>query len=374
MERSGSDGKGDFNLLPAQKFDRDSGARKRATWDSNRKHFKNGGSAGSNHVAKRVREHDPITPPSVFRNSPEPDRARELRAIKNQLLQCVYNRVIQHSEWRYNTLPGVCPKNMRHTNVKEIREGSWMVAPKSDGVRLIILIFDNKYWFFDRSFCITKSGDSTMKKLCCLDCEMVSAVEDQTPVLLVHDAYTTEGLNVSELSFDVRLKAAKKCVEALRHALDSYVLIVKTFVDATPGSIKSLEHSIHKMDLFMHGRVFREIKTDGLIFVKTDSAGHEQRAEKVLKWKPPDRCTVDFCVEDGSINLHHNDTLIPIAPYKNPLIQQGSIAEFGLASNGNWVLHCLRSDRNKPNSVAAAFQTLTFKQSALFLWDMLVGE
>jgi len=304
----------------------------------------------------------------------ESDSERAGVITKTKILNAVYGRVVEHPSWRLSVLPGVCPKVMTAEHVRNIKRGGWMCAPKTDGQRVIVFVEDGVATFFDRSFSVLFIGvvQQTLDKMTVLDGELIHCNEDDTQILVVHDAFCVEGINVSNINFKMRLRMAMKVCEKLGHKLVSTIYVVcKVFRDAVPANIKDVRSQKFTIDI--EGKPFRTINSDGVIFIDSNQPAHNQRDDVIVKWKADGECTLDFVVGGDGVTLflHHNDNLFPCG--RSVTREVPGVSEFNMRPNGEWVFVKQRPDRKKPNSASSAFQTMMFKTVCKVLWDDLVS-
>lgn len=250
-----------------------------------------------------------------------------------------------------------------------------MCAPKTDGQRVIVLVENGVAHFFNRSFepVLTGVVDGEPCKCSVLDGELIRAKEDSASVLVVHDAFTVEGISVTNIRFSLRMQMAQRLCERLRHKLVSTVYVVcKRFLEATCTNIKDTLAPTFIIEA--DKKPFRTLQADGVVFVDDSQPAHNQKDDVVIKWKDAGECTLDLRVgEDGlTLYLHHNDSLFS-AGRATTRCQPGVIGEFNMRPNGEWQLIRHRKDRSRPNSAASAIQTLSFKSASQILWQQLIS-
>lgn len=292
----------------------------------------------------------------------------------------------KHPEWRFQVLPGVCPKIMTAAHVRSIVQcrKEWMVGPKSDGERLLVLIRGPKILFYNRSFenvlafenpnfvNNTTAATAAATATTVLDGEMMKS--DKGNHFVLHDGFLVEGVSITELAFNIRLKMAAKFCKNIQHKLTPNIAITtKTFLEATSENIRGVRNGL------------KQGVADGLIFVNIKHAAHNQKDDVVIKWKPRHECLVDFLVaNDGvTLQLHNNDAFFVAGRMgssengndddNTPLDLSGYVAEFKLNGEGEWVFVRKRLDRRLPNSASSAFQTMTFSNCCEQLYSLLIN-
>ena len=305
------------------------------------------------------------------------------------VVDAVYGRAVEHPRWRWSVLPGTCPKVMTGQQARAISEhrDQWWWAHKTDGTRAIVsLRASGLLTAFDRRFdpVVQESvrgvgmllgGDSVV------DAEMVHSVEDPMgrKVFLLHDAFLVEGINVSEQPFDVRRRMGARLCSRLNHVLgDGWLIAFKPFERVAGTDADELRQAMCRdssFDVSVDGRKLRRFAADGAVFMHDSVAAHDQRSPWVTKFKPPSRCTVDFAIgSDGrTLQLHHDDALFNAGslPFDAQPLPRGTVVECAMGDTGEWRVVHVRSDRSKPNSAAAAFQTTVFTQAASAFIDTI---
>lgn len=318
-------------------------------------------------------------PRQLVAKHPHQSDAQKLRV---EVVKAVYGRDVQHPEWRWSVLPGLCPKVLTAKTARAISTSphNWWVAHKTDGVRAIVHLtpkgemtaFDRRFEPFVRAQ-VSISPGSPLGGLCVFDAEIAQSVEepDGPQVLLLHDAFMVEGICVSEQPFSIRQRMGMKLCQRLGYRLSAkWRVAFKPFVrvaEASQVMMRAMMTEEAPFAVSVDDKPFRSFPSDGAVFVHEDVHAHDQRSPNVAKCKPVSSCTVDFVLGDrGSLLLHHLDDVIQISSLGSGPSEhgarEGTIVECRI-QKGEWHIVRVRRDRKMPNSFAAAFQTMAFLQA-----------
>jgi hypothetical protein len=105
-----------------------------------------------------------------------------------------------------------------------------------------------------------------------------------------------------------------------------------------------------------------EYETDGLVFTPVNEPIRMGTHETMFKWKPRERITIDFCLQNGK-ELFVQDRG---EPYKEaelhmrnqrPDLANGTIVECGYGDLG-WFVEKIRTDKTHANNRRTYFRTL----------------
>jgi hypothetical protein len=105
-----------------------------------------------------------------------------------------------------------------------------------------------------------------------------------------------------------------------------------------------------------------EYETDGLVFTPTEEPIRMGTHETMFKWKPRERITIDFCLQNGQ-ELFVQDRGEPYKEAelhtrnKRPDLANGTIVECGYGDLG-WFVEKIRTDKTHANNRRTYFRTL----------------
>lgn len=179
-----------------------------------------------------------------------------------------------------NRFPGPQPISIERVHFKILKSKKYVVSPKADGERNLLVIKDDVMALVNRAYeekpiklrCKKESKQGTI-----LDVELIEGK------ILVFDAYQVNGQDVNMLPLNERLEHAEK--------------FVKGVIKMTSDPIK-----IEMKPVFEMGDVEKaaagkfEYETDGLIFTPVDEPIGWGTHETMFKWKPLKMNTIDFQV------------------------------------------------------------------------------
>ena len=161
---------------------------------------------------------------------------------------------------------------------------------------------------------------------------------------------------------DQRLEKARAVVKGIiKTAAAPFEVRVKTMMD-----LKDFR-SFPDLNSF-------EYETDGLVFTPTNEPIRMGTHETMFKWKPRERITIDFCLQNGN-ELFVQDRG---EPYKEaelhlgnqrPDLPNGTIVECGYGDLG-WFVEKIRTDKTHANNRRTYFRTIVNLRENIQLQDL----
>lgn len=185
------------------------------------------------------------------------------------------------------SFPGPQPISIERRHLPTLFKGNYVVSPKADGTRCLLVVKDTASALINRAFEETeiKLRFNKQAKLgTILDVEVVEGK------ILVFDAYQVNGEMVAEKTLTERLEAAERVVKGtLKTAKDPIKLEMKPVFPRK------------EVDKAINGEFGYE--TDGLIFTPVDEPIRSGTHDTMFKWKPLTKNTIDFQFVP-SVRLH----------------------------------------------------------------------
>jgi len=244
--------------------------------------------------------------------------------------------------------PGPQPVSIERRHFPLLKRQPYLVCEKTDGVRHLLVSTEEGVFLVNRAFSIEKINVRVAKDTL-LDGELVKTRTGKV-LFMIYDAVRVKGVNVATLSLDQRLDAARKVVKAIIKTVSAQLeLRVKVMMD-----LKDFR-SFPDLNSF-------EYETDGLVFTPVNEPIRVGTHETMFKWKPHERITIDFCIQNGT-ELFVQDRGVP---YKEadlflqnarPDLPDGTIVECGYGALG-WFVEKVRTDKTHANNRRTYFRTI----------------
>ncbi|XP_055338214.1 mRNA-capping enzyme-like [Paramacrobiotus metropolitanus] len=297
--------------------------------------------------------------------------------------------------WNGPNFPGCQPVSMDLSNKQMIADQPYRVSWKADGVRYMLLIEgENDVYFLDRNndvfqvegmnFPYVKGDEPYMGAHVfdtLLDGEMILdrvGPDEMRARFLVYDIVHWMNEDTRIMNFDTRCQRIKNGVMEPRDRLTLKGLFNKALEpfsirqkDFYPVKTKDQNGFVNMAAKFL-GEKFRKLLThdvDGLIFQPYDMPYTPGRCDRVLKWKPPSQCTIDF-----RVRVEKSERRGEIAKTSGKLYVGGLDHPFGELKwskeytqlNGKiiecrydygsrkWIFERIRTDKNTPNHYTTA--------------------
>ena len=176
--------------------------------------------------------------------------------------------------------PGPQPISIERRHFGQLNGHPYVVSPKADGERFILVVLGSKSILINRAFEETEIKFRFKKDAyegTILDVEKINNR------ILVFDAYQVNGVIVKDKYLDERLHQATMLVKGiLKTARDPLKIEMKPVFER-----KDVDKVITKDFGY---------ETDGLIFTPKDEPARLGTHETMFKWKPLEKNTVDFQV------------------------------------------------------------------------------
>ena len=221
----------------------------------------------------------------------------------------------------------------------------YLVCEKTDGVRhLLVSTPDGVVALVNRAFHV-EPVKIRIPKDTLLDGELVKAKTGTKMIFMVYDAVRVKGENLTRAPLDQRLEKARAVLKGIiKTAGAPFEVRVKTMWPlGTPfPDLNSFEY-----------------ETDGLVFTPVEEPIRMGTHETMFKWKPRERITIDFCLQNGK-DLFVQDRGEPYkeaALHKPVDLPNGTIVECGYGDLG-WFVEKIRTDKTHANNRRTYFRTL----------------
>lgn len=243
--------------------------------------------------------------------------------------------------------PGPQPVSIERRHFCLLKHQPYLVCEKTDGVRhLLVSTPEGTVALVNRAFNI-EPVKIRIPKDTLLDGELVKARNGKM-LFMVYDAVRVKGEDLMKVPLDQRLEKARSVVKTIiKTAQAPFEVRVKT--------MWSLGSLIPNLNSF-------EYETDGLVFTPVNEPIRMGTHETMFKWKPRDRITIDFCLQNGT-DLYVQDRGEPYKESELHLrnkrldLPNGTIVECGYGDLG-WFVEKIRTDKTHPNNRRTYFRTL----------------
>ena len=248
-------------------------------------------------------------------------------------------------KWNSNNIerfPGPQPISIERVHFKTLRSHKYFVCEKTDGIRHFLVCFTDS---MDRKICalVNRSFQFTLWPLTIprdtlLDGELIG------DSFIVHDAVCIQGEDLRKMDLAKRLSRA--------------VSLSKVII---PGQLRV---SVKQMrDLSDIAQIRLGENTDGLIFTPVNEDIRMGTHRTLFKWKPREKCTVDFIFRDGHLCIQNDSRLEKVQSGHGT---DGSIYEC-VFDGRTWVSVGTRTDKSHPNNKRTLERTLVnIKEDILF--------
>jgi hypothetical protein len=249
-------------------------------------------------------------------------------------------------KWNSNNIdrfPGPQPISIERVHFRALKNKRYFVCEKTDGVRHFLVCFtDSK----NRKICalVNRSFQFTLWPLTIprdtlLDGELIG------DCFIVHDAVCIRGEDLRKQDLATRLSRA--------------VSLCKIII---PSQIRVTVKPMHDLDCISH--IHLGESTDGLIFTPVNEEIRMGTHRTLFKWKPREKCTVDFILKDGYLCIQNDSRFERIQPYASGA--EGAIYEC-IFEGQIWTPIVTRIDKSHPNNKRTLERTLVnIKENILF--------
>ena len=258
--------------------------------------------------------------------------------------------------------PGPQPVSIERRHFCLLKRQPYLVCEKTDGVRhLLVSTPEGTVALVNRAF-HTEPVKIRIPKDTLLDGELVKAKSGKM-LFMVYDAVRVKGENLMRVPLDQRLEKARAVLKGIiKTAGAPFEIRVKTMTD-----LKNFRSSFPDLNSF-------EYETDGLVFTPINEPIRMGTHETMFKWKPRERITIDFCLQNG----HELFVQDRGEPYKEaelhtrnqrPDLPDGTIVECGYGDLG-WFVEKIRTDKTHANNRRTYFRTLVNIRENIQLQDL----
>lgn len=258
----------------------------------------------------------------------------------------LYNsaKVFIHTVWKSNdidTFPGSHPVSIERKHLPLLKNG-YVVCEKTDGTRYMMICFvshGKKVALF-----VNRNMDMYQVSLCVprntiLDGELVKT-RNGDEFYMVFDGNMVNGEDIQNLNYIDRLK---KIEPATKGPSMGIKLKNKTVWPLT--ALKHLETIHHPYE------------TDGYIFTPVNEPVRMETHETMFKWKPLERITVDFKVNDGKLYVWDRGSYVYEATIQSNEKLNGKIVECKF-DGIQWIPVKIRNDKPRPNNRRTFYRTM----------------
>lgn len=319
------------------------------------------------------------------------DFAREVTFEENEeLLETIAFEF--HIEDKITDFIGAHPVSLSFDSIPVLLEEDYFVCEKTDGIRLMMFIYDEIIYFYDRKNKFYKTDlICKIHSVFMFDGEMY--LEDGKFIYAIFDT----------LIFDKKIKTSLDLTKRLWYAFEFEKIVNKGFIQRKNDSKFNVFNIIAKnmFKSYSFDVVLNEIpklkhENDGLIFTPVNDPYIFCSRSKIYKWKPPHLNTVDFLVtktqdsgvyslkctvseqqiriiekQTGTGRTIHFDYFFPDEEDCNLFDREGFIGEFCFncdkevidmddytIKKGGWVFYKHRSDKSTPNNIKIVLDTV----------------
>ncbi|KAM0681252.1 Dcp1p-Dcp2p decapping enzyme complex alpha subunit [Glugoides intestinalis] len=319
------------------------------------------------------------------------DFGRELpEKVSNQLLQLMKDAL----EIKKDTdeFIGSHPVTFSKESIQSLLNEDYFVCEKSDGIRLMMFIYEGTVYFYDRKnrFYVTDLIFKAQFQFL-FDGEMY--LEDKTFIFSVFDT----------LLFDSKPRLHAPLNKRLGYCFEFEKIVQKGFIMRKNHSELKMFHIIGKIMFksysfldILKGIPLLKHENDGLIFTPVNEPYLISSRSKIYKWKPAHLNTVDFLIKKtankhifGLYTAVSSDQMKLYISSSNSNVLfdyyftedtsedlDGKIGEFSYKEDeetyelddlatkqGGWVLHRIREDKNSGNNIKIVLDIVnSFKQ------------
>jgi len=265
---------------------------------------------------------------------------------------------MQHCWGDASRFPGCQPVSIERKHFPILRNNEYVVCEKTDGERHMFVSFWNVCAIVDRRMRVRIVNANVSRKAyegTVLDGELVG------DKFMVYDALVVNGVTVGQFDLLTRLEHVEKFIKTcIPMKSDDIRLKLKEF------------YAINDFEEFARDRLPNvEEDTDGVVFTPVTDEVRKGTHERMFKWKPRSKNTVDFQMErDGeSWRLYVQDRgklvyecSIPRGEHGDrPWYEDGAIVECEYVTDETpmwWRPLKRRNDKTHPNNRRTLFRTI----------------
>jgi hypothetical protein len=257
-----------------------------------------------------------------------------------------------------NRFPGAQPISIERRHFPLLKIQDYLISEKTDGVRYFI-VSRNGYTVIINRANICTNIVLRLPPDTLLDGELIQLYNGKM-CFLVFDAMLIKGVNVMNENYETRLECAQKLIKKIiKTSNASFDIRVKNPVPFRKG------FNIPVSDY----------ETDGVILTPNNDPVRMGTHETMFKWKPFERITVDFLIQNGTKlfvqdygKLFEEGELL--LNNKRLDIPNNSIVECGYGKLG-WHVVKVRTDKNYPNNRRTYSRTMINLREKITLEEIM---
>jgi hypothetical protein len=253
-------------------------------------------------------------------------------------------------KWNSNNkdrFPGPQPVSIERCHFNFLKTNDYFVCEKTDGVRHFLVCFMDSQ---GRKICALVNRvfqyalyPLTIPRDTLLDGEVIG---DQ---FIIHDAVCIQGEDLRKMNLDIRLSRA--------------LALTKIIV---PGSVKiRVKQMVALRDI---QKIHLEKGTDGVIFTPINEPIRMGTHRTLFKWKPKEKCTIDFLLRDGKLCIQNESRYEPVQEYHGG--GEGTIYEC-MFDGTRWTPIITRIDKKHPNNKRTFERTLVNIQENITFCELV---
>ncbi len=282
----------------------------------------------------------PYTPPAATPHATAVERA-EVIAMTMRLA---------HSDAQKPSFFGMHPISLEKKHLDELDPAEYLVSPKIDGVRVMILVLYSRLWVLTRCMDVFPGAEIAGFDRMLFDCEY----SPEANVYYVYDCISAPHARyVGHLPITERMRE----VEPLGFALHRLFRPQKFLPWQDLGEL-------------WDERTERTCKIDGLIFTPRNAPYRLGINYKLYKWKPADANTVDLQYRRGQLHCRGKGFTV-MGTAINAGGREGAIYECRPIDTGRFCLVKERPDKPHPNLDWIVYNVLQCAKENLQIEDLL---
>ena len=287
--------------------------------------------------------------------------------------------------------PAPQPISLERKDMWKLVEYDYVACVKSDGMRFVFIIYENKCSLVDRAFKIFNVGIEFCKGshsgglMCIFDGELITNNTNQW-VYIIHDCINLYNRDIGDCTFTERY-----------YGVDNFVGEFNCGIIKNSSGIKltkKLFYNFKNLKLLQKIIANNEIdhKTDGLIFTPKNRKIGKYTQYDLFKWKPMNSHTFDFKVYRDANGItayvNKNSSHVPYAFAKNGSVEEKIFSEYLHKNCKEFVNNCIvecgydavndlykpilvRGDKIHPNSVYTVNKTLVNIKENITLEELI---
>lgn len=302
-------------------------------------------------------------------------KSKTWKITDNKVKEDLFHKIGIYTKTKnVNMFPGAHPVSIERKHFPELREDTYWVCAKSDGIRYLfvcVMYNEQPYSFFinrnNDIFLLNCKNEEAVFNTTILDGEMIFNTKHECYEFIVYDCIAINGNDVSSLHHSERLKQSHNAIQYMTNR-NKIHFDVKMFYP-----LKDIKHYVQTILPTLNHN------TDGLIFTPECIPVTNGTHFKLFKWKAGHENTVDFSVHR---NIKGNDPKYILkvlkGKYLNTLFDNhlhvdanlqeelnayiendvNCIMECKFIKDNNWKAIKIRKDKSYPNNWVTYTKTL----------------